>query len=100
MGSQRTGKWFLRGYGCRGDPIWSPAATATGSPNEGCRNMVLTTSGIPTKALFEGENPMADQTRFEIPTIAGVKAEYVTSPRLTTRVLFSGNEKGIPVLFV
>jgi pimeloyl-ACP methyl ester carboxylesterase len=43
---------------------------------------------------------MADQTRFEIPTIPGVKAEYVTSPRLTTRVLFSGDEKGVPVLFV
>ncbi len=35
-----------------------------------------------------------------IPTIDGVKAETVTTDRLTTRVLFSGPEDGIPVLLI
>jgi pimeloyl-ACP methyl ester carboxylesterase len=35
-----------------------------------------------------------------IPTIAGVKARTVTTDRLTTRVLFSGPEGGVPVLFI
>ena len=35
-----------------------------------------------------------------IPTLAGVTAQTVTTDRLTTRVLFSGPENGIPVLFI
>ncbi len=35
-----------------------------------------------------------------IPTLAGITAATVTTPRLTTRVLFSGGEDGIPVLFL
>src|SRR5687767_5421382 len=42
---------------------------------------------------------MADQIQ-EIPTIEGIKAERITTPRLTSRVLFSGPEDGIPVLFL
>lgn len=33
-------------------------------------------------------------------TLAGITAETVTTDRLTTRVLFSGPEDGIPVLFI
>jgi len=36
----------------------------------------------------------------EIPTLPGVTAQTVTTPRLTTRVLFSGPADGTPVLFV
>jgi pimeloyl-ACP methyl ester carboxylesterase len=35
-----------------------------------------------------------------IPTLPGITAEMVTTNRLTTRVLFSGPEDGIPVLFI
>ncbi len=35
-----------------------------------------------------------------IPTLPGITASTVTTPRLTTRVLFSGAEGGIPVLFI
>jgi len=35
-----------------------------------------------------------------IPTLAGVTAQTVTTDRLTTRVLLSGPENGIPVLFI
>lgn len=35
-----------------------------------------------------------------IPTMPGISAKMITSPRITTRVLFSGPEDGIPVLFV
>ena len=36
----------------------------------------------------------------DIPTLDGIRAEEVTTARLTTRVLFSGSESGIPVVFV
>lgn len=35
-----------------------------------------------------------------VPTLEGVTARTVTSQRLATRVLFSGPEEGIPVLFI
>ena len=35
-----------------------------------------------------------------VPTLPGVTAETVRTDRLTTRVLFSGPEGGIPVLFI
>lgn len=35
-----------------------------------------------------------------IPTIEGVTARTITTPRLTTRVLFAGPEDGTPVLFL
>lgn len=35
-----------------------------------------------------------------IPTLPGVTAKTITTDRLTTRVLFSGPEDGIPVLFI
>lgn len=35
-----------------------------------------------------------------IPTIPGITAKTVTSARITTRVLFSGDDNGIPVLFL
>ncbi len=35
-----------------------------------------------------------------IPTITGVSAKIITTSRLTTRVLFSGPEDGIPVLLI
>ncbi|MBC8099324.1 MAG: alpha/beta hydrolase [Armatimonadetes bacterium] len=35
-----------------------------------------------------------------IPTMPGIIAQTITSARLTTRVLFSGSESGIPVLFI
>ncbi|HEX3052666.1 MAG TPA: alpha/beta fold hydrolase, partial [Aggregatilineaceae bacterium] len=35
-----------------------------------------------------------------VPTLPGITAQTVTTPRLTTRVLFSGPETGIPVLFI
>ncbi len=35
-----------------------------------------------------------------IPTLPGITAKTITSSRLTTRVLFSGSESGIPVVFV
>lgn len=38
--------------------------------------------------------------KMEVPTMAGTTAKTITTPRLTTRVLFSGPENGIPVLFV
>lgn len=36
----------------------------------------------------------------KIPTIEGITAKTIASDRLTTRVLFSGDENGIPVLFL
>src|SRR5689334_4782976 len=35
-----------------------------------------------------------------IPSLAGITAKTITTPRLTTRVLFSGPDDGIPVLFI
>lgn len=35
-----------------------------------------------------------------IPTLDGITAKTITSSRLTTRVLFSGSDDGIPVLFL
>ncbi|GAB5491276.1 MAG: alpha/beta hydrolase [Phototrophicaceae bacterium] len=35
-----------------------------------------------------------------IPTLEGITEETITSSRLSTRVLFSGDENGIPVVFV
>lgn len=35
-----------------------------------------------------------------VPTLPGVTAKTITTERLTTRVLFSGPEDGIPVLFI
>lgn len=35
-----------------------------------------------------------------IPTLPGITAQMVSSSRLTTRVLFSGPEDGVPVIFV
>ena len=35
-----------------------------------------------------------------IPTMAGITAKTVTTDRITTRVLFSGSDDGIPVLFL
>jgi len=35
-----------------------------------------------------------------VPILAGITAQTVTTARLTTRVLFSGSEDGIPVLFI
>src|SRR5262245_44067779 len=35
-----------------------------------------------------------------IPTLPGITAKTITTPRLTTRVLFSGPDDGIPVLFL
>lgn len=35
-----------------------------------------------------------------IPTIPGITAKTITTPRITTRVLFSGSDDGIPVLFL
>jgi hypothetical protein len=35
-----------------------------------------------------------------IPTLAGITSKTITTPRLTTRVLFSGADNGIPVLFL
>ena len=35
-----------------------------------------------------------------VPTLKGITAETVTTSRITTRVLFSGAEDGIPVLFL
>ncbi len=35
-----------------------------------------------------------------IPTLPGITAKMITTPRLTTRVLFSGSDSGIPVLFL
>src|SRR5690554_5200947 len=35
-----------------------------------------------------------------VPTLPGITALTVTTPRLRTRVLFSGPEDGVPVLFV
>lgn len=35
-----------------------------------------------------------------IPTLPGITAQTITTPRLTTRVLFSGAADGVPVLFV
>lgn len=35
-----------------------------------------------------------------IPTLPGVTAQTVTTPRLATRVLFAGPEDGVPVLFL
>lgn len=42
---------------------------------------------------------MADHVQ-EIPTLEGIRAERVTSSRLSTRVLFSGPADGIPALFL
>ncbi len=36
----------------------------------------------------------------DIPIIAGITAQTITSTRITTRVLFSGNSDGTPVLFL
>lgn len=35
-----------------------------------------------------------------IPTLPNIRARMVQTPRLRTRVLFSGNETGIPVIFI
>jgi len=35
-----------------------------------------------------------------IPTMEGINAKTIKSDRITTRVLFSGPEDGIPVLFL
>jgi pimeloyl-ACP methyl ester carboxylesterase len=36
----------------------------------------------------------------DIPTLPGITAQNISTPRLTTRVLLSGDENGIPVLFL
>jgi len=36
----------------------------------------------------------------KVPTLAGITAKTITTPRLTTRVLFSGTDDGIPVVFI
>jgi len=38
--------------------------------------------------------------RVTVATLAGISAEFITTGRLTTRVLFSGPDDGIPVLFI
>jgi pimeloyl-ACP methyl ester carboxylesterase len=35
-----------------------------------------------------------------VPTMQGIRAEMITTPRISTRVLFSGDEAGEPVIFV
>jgi pimeloyl-ACP methyl ester carboxylesterase len=35
-----------------------------------------------------------------IPILAGIRSERITTPRISTRVLFSGDENGTPVLFL
>lgn len=35
-----------------------------------------------------------------IPTLAGITAQTITTPRITTRVLFYGSEDGTPLLFI
>ena len=35
-----------------------------------------------------------------IPTLDGITSQEITSERITTRVLFSGSENAIPVIFV
>jgi pimeloyl-ACP methyl ester carboxylesterase len=35
-----------------------------------------------------------------IPTVEGITAKTITTPRITTRVLFSGADDGVPVLFL
>lgn len=35
-----------------------------------------------------------------VPTMEGITAKTITTPRLTTRVLFSGDDNGMPVVFV
>ena len=35
-----------------------------------------------------------------IPTLPGVMAKTISTTRLTTRVLFSGPDNGIPVVFI
>ena len=35
-----------------------------------------------------------------VPILTGIKSEKITTSRLSTRVLFAGDEKGIPVLFL
>lgn len=35
-----------------------------------------------------------------IPTLPGITAKTITSPRITTRVLFAGADDGVPVLFL
>src|SRR5258708_10829672 len=35
-----------------------------------------------------------------VPTLPGITAKPITTSRLTTRVLFSGPDNGIPVLFI
>ena len=35
-----------------------------------------------------------------VPTLPGITAQTITSSRITTRVLFSGDENGIPVVFI
>src|SRR5512134_1695819 len=35
-----------------------------------------------------------------VPTLPGITAKTITTPRLTTRVLLSGSENGVPVLFL
>ncbi len=43
---------------------------------------------------------MTDSATTSIPTLTGITARTITTKRLTTRVLFSGPETGIPVLFI
>ncbi|HKI53887.1 MAG TPA: alpha/beta hydrolase, partial [Anaerolineales bacterium] len=35
-----------------------------------------------------------------IPTMDGITAKTITTDRITTRVLFSGSDDGVPVLFL
>lgn len=35
-----------------------------------------------------------------VPTLPGIQAKVITTPRLTTRVLFSGPDDGTPILFI
>ena len=35
-----------------------------------------------------------------IPTMEGITAKTITTNRITTRVLFSGSDDGVPVLFL
>ena len=39
-------------------------------------------------------------SRVTVATLEGIRAEVITTDRLTTRVLFSGPDDGIPVLFI
>lgn len=55
--------------------------------------------GSLAQSLAQSSSAM-NSSASSIPVLSGITALRITTPRLTTRVLFSGDERGVPVMFL